>query len=41
MREFLALLKANSLLENSIVPIGDGVSISVKKPAKKEEDRKL
>ena len=40
MREFLALLKANSLLENSIVPIGDGVSISVKKPAKKEEDRK-
>jgi len=41
MREFLALLKANPLLENSIVPIGDGVSISVKKPAKKEEDRKL
>lgn len=41
MREFLALLKANSLLENSIVPIGDGVSISVKKPAKKEENRKL
>ena len=40
MREFLALLKANPLLENSIVPIGDGVSISVKKPAKKEEDRK-
>ena len=39
MREFLALLKANPLLENSIVPIGDGVSISVKKPAKKEEDR--
>ena len=40
MREFLALLKANSLLENSIVPIGDGVSISVKKPVKKEEDRR-
>ena len=40
MREFLALLKENPLLENSIVPIGDGVSISVKKPVKKEEDRR-
>lgn len=31
MREFLHLLRENAELESSIVPIGDGVSISVKK----------
>ena len=31
MREFLHLLRENTELESSIVPIGDGVSISVKK----------
>ena len=31
MREFLHLLQENTGLESSIIPIGDGVSISVKK----------
>ena len=41
MREFLWMLKENPELENSIIPIGDGVSISIKKKQRKENANQI